>query len=131
MKILSKTVRETKQEFFEKKGQALHMILLYTKSKESSEINIQAIDHQSTNACQDTWFSMSSLYSVIENLEIKSKWISIIFDNGSHYHNSELIIIISKQYEWYGIQVKKWIFLKAGKTKTIVDSHHAQVCIIK
>jgi len=43
MKILPKTAHETKQEFFGKKGWALHTVLLYTK--ESSKINIQAIDY--------------------------------------------------------------------------------------
>jgi len=51
MKILPKIARETKQEFFGKKGWALHTVLLYTK--ESSEINIQAIDHWSTDVRQD------------------------------------------------------------------------------
>ncbi len=51
MKILPKTAHETKQEFFGKKGWALHTVLLYTK--ESSKINIQAIDHWSTDAHQD------------------------------------------------------------------------------
>ncbi len=37
------------------------------------------------------------------------------------------MIIMSKWYEWYGIQVKKWIFLEAGEAKTTVDSHHVQV----
>ena len=98
---------------------------------DSVEINIQAIDHWSTDAHQDTWFSASSLHSVMENLDVKPKWISIISDNGPHYHNSELMIIMSKWYEWYGINVKKWIFLEAGEAKTTVDSHHAQVCNIK
>jgi len=131
MKILPKTARETKQEFFGKKGWALHTVLLYTKPKDSVEINIQAIDHWSTDARQDAWFSASSLHSVMENLDVKPKWISIISDNGPHYHNSELMIIMSKWYEWYGINVKKWIFLEAGEAKTTVDSHHAQVCNIK
>jgi hypothetical protein len=131
MKILPKTARETKQEFFGKKGWALHTVLLYTKPKDSVEINIEAIDHWSTDARQDAWFSASSLHSVIENLDVKPKWISIISDNGPHYHNSELMIIMSKWYEWYGIHVKKWIFLEAGEAKTTVDSHHAQVCNIE
>ena len=84
--------------------------MLYIKSKESSEINIQAIDYWSTDACQDAWFSASSLHSVMENLEIKLKWISIISDNGPHYHNLELMIIMSKWYEWYEIQVKNGYF---------------------
>ncbi|RIA78775.1 hypothetical protein C1645_842361 [Glomus cerebriforme] len=78
---------------------ALHTVLLYTKPKYSVEINIQAIDHWSTDAHQDTWFSASSLHSVMENLDVKPKWISIISDNGPHYHNSELMIIMSKWYE--------------------------------
>ncbi|RGB23714.1 hypothetical protein C1646_774114 [Rhizophagus diaphanus] len=48
MKVLPKTACETKQEFFGKKGWALHTVLLYTKSKDSVEINIQVIDHWST-----------------------------------------------------------------------------------
>ena len=67
----------------------------------------------------------------MENLEIKPKIISIISDNGPHYHNLELMIIMSKWYEWYKIQVKKWIFLEAGEAKTTVDSHHTQVYNIK
>ncbi|GES96300.1 hypothetical protein GLOIN_2v1880126 [Rhizophagus clarus] len=36
---------------------------------------------------------------------------------------------MSKWHEWYGIQVKKWIFLEAGEAKTTVDSHHAQISL--
>ena len=32
--------------------------------------------------------------------------------------------------EWYGIHVKKWVFLEAGEAKTTIDSHHAQVYFI-
>ena len=128
MKVLPKTAHETKQEFFGKKGWALYTVLLYTKSKDSVEINIQAIDYWSNDAHQDAWFFTFSLHSVMENLDVKPKWVTIISDNGPHYHNSELMIIMSKWYEWYGIQVKKWIFLEAGEAKTTVDSHHAQVC---
>ncbi|RHZ48651.1 hypothetical protein Glove_543g11 [Diversispora epigaea] len=89
----------------------------------------KTIDHWSIDARQDAWFSASSLHSAIENLEIKPKWISIISDNGPHYHNSELMIIMSKWFEWYGIYVKKWIFLEAGEAKTTVDSHYAQISL--
>ncbi|RHZ48652.1 hypothetical protein Glove_543g12 [Diversispora epigaea] len=116
MKILPKTSRETKQEFFGKKGWTLHTMLVYTKSNQNSEINIQAIDHWSIDARQDAWFSASSLHSAIENLEIKPKWISIISDNGPHYHNSELMIIMSKWFEWYGIYISLSIkrYIKIG-----------------
>ncbi|RHZ60164.1 hypothetical protein Glove_357g66 [Diversispora epigaea] len=67
----------------------------------------------------------SSLHSVIEILEKKPRWITIISDNGSHYHNTELMIILLYWKEWYNINIKNWIFLEAGETKTIIDSHHA------
>ncbi|UZO17188.1 uncharacterized protein OCT59_008549 [Rhizophagus irregularis] len=89
MKILPKSARETKAEFFGKKA--------------------------------------SSLHAVIESLENKPKWITIISDNGPHYHNADLMMILGNWLEWYQINVKKWIFLEAGKAKTTIDSHHAQI----
>ena len=57
-----------------------------------------------------------------------SRWIKIISDNGGHYHNSELMSIISHWYDWYGVEVRGWIFLKPGEAKITVDSHHTMVC---
>ncbi|GES91502.1 hypothetical protein GLOIN_2v1790442 [Rhizophagus clarus] len=57
----------------------------------------------------------------------KRGWISIISDNSPHYHNSELIIILSHWYDWYEIEIRKWMFLEAGKAKTIIDSYYAQL----
>lgn len=59
----------------------------------------------------------------------KPKWIIIISDNGPHYHNTEMMIILSHWKDWYNIEIKKWIFLEAGEAKTTIDSHHAQVRI--
>ena len=49
-------------------------------------------------------------------------------DNGGHYHNADLMMIMSFWPEWYNVRVKKWVFLEAGEEKTVIDSHHAQVC---
>ena len=57
----------------------------------------------------------------------KPKWITLISDNGPHYHNSEMMLIIAHWKDWYDIEVRKWIFLEAGEAKTAIDSHHAQV----
>ncbi|CAB5363366.1 unnamed protein product [Rhizophagus irregularis] len=35
--------------------------------------------------------------------------------------------IISHWYDWYGIEVRGWIFLEPGEAKTTVDSHHATI----
>ncbi|GBC43995.2 hypothetical protein GLOIN_2v1884984 [Rhizophagus irregularis DAOM 181602=DAOM 197198] len=126
MKILPQTARETKQDFYGKKGWSLHSVLVYTKSS-NSQIHIEAFDHWSCDAKQDAWFTASSLHGVIEVLDKKPEWISIISDNGPHYHNSELMIILSYWKEWYDIKVNKWVFLEAGEAKTSIDSHHAQI----
>jgi len=60
-------------------------------------------------------------------MDPKPLWIKIISDNGGHYHNSELMTIISHWYDWYSIEVRGWIFLEPGEAKTTVDSHHATV----
>ncbi|UZO23638.1 uncharacterized protein OCT59_015970 [Rhizophagus irregularis] len=108
MKILPKSARETKAEFFGKKGWTLHTILMYTKKSGHQEL-------------------ASSLHAVIESLENKPKWITIISDNGPHYHNADLMMILGNWLLWYQINVKKWIFLEAGEAKTTIDSHHAQI----
>ncbi|PKY53385.1 hypothetical protein RhiirA4_425975 [Rhizophagus irregularis] len=35
--------------------------------------------------------------------------------------------IISHWYDWYGVEVRGWIFLEPGEAKTTVDSHHATI----
>jgi hypothetical protein len=105
----------------------LHSILVYTKSDKNTQINIEAFDHWSCDAKQDAWFTASSLHGVIEVLDKKPEWISIILDNGPHYYNSELMIILNYWKEWYNVRVNKWVFLEAGEAKTSIDFHHAQV----
>ncbi|RHZ78941.1 hypothetical protein Glove_153g66 [Diversispora epigaea] len=57
----------------------------------------------------------------------KPKWVILISDNGPHYHNSEMMIIMAHWKEWYDVEVRGWIFLEAGEAKIAIDSHHAQI----
>ena len=96
----------------------------------SSELNIAAYDHWSLDTKQDAWFTASCFEAVFETIEEKPKWISVISDNGSHYHNSELMAIIAHWYDWYQIQDCSWLFLEPGEAKTTIDSHHASVSFV-
>ncbi|CAB5100617.1 hypothetical protein GLOIN_2v1846636 [Rhizophagus irregularis DAOM 181602=DAOM 197198] len=98
-----------------------------TKDQNTNNINVNAFNHWSRDTKQDAWFKASSLHGVIETLERKPSYVTIISDNGGHYHNTELIIILSHWKEWYNICVNKWIFLEAVEAKTAIDSHHAQI----
>lgn len=130
MRILPKNARETKSEFYGKRGWTLHSVLVYSKDVENEKLKINAYDHWSDDTKQDAWFTASSLHAVLEVMDPKPKKIIIISDNGPHYHNTELMIILSKWKEWYDVNINKWIFLEAGEAKTPIDSHHATVNMI-
>lgn len=128
MKILPQSAREVKSDFFGKKGYTLHTLLVYTKnSNDSTSLNIEALDHWSADPTQDAWFTASSFDALFSTMEEKPLWIEVLSDNGAHYHNKELMMMISQWKNWYNIEVKSWIFLEPGEAKTTVDSHHAQV----
>jgi hypothetical protein len=125
MRILPQSSRETKEQFFGKRGWTLHTILVFTKIE--TEIEVQAFDHWSTDTKQDSWFTASSFETVFQTLSKKPKWIKVLSDNGPHYHNSQLMAIVAHWNEWYGIEVKSWQFFEPGEAKTTIDSHHAAV----
>jgi len=128
MQILPATAHETKSEFFRKRGWTLHTTLVFRKNKENyEELDVQAYNHWSSDTKQDAWFTASYFESVFTTMDPKPLWVKIISDNGGHYHNSELMSIISHWYDWYNIEVCGWIFLEPGEAKTTVDSHHATV----
>src|SRR6266498_5661530 len=130
MRILPCSARETKSQFFGKRGWSLHSSLVYTKDANNNKLNVQVFDHCSDDTGQDAWFTASSLHTVFKNLDPKPKWITVMSDNGPHYHCTELMLIIGQWKDWYDIVPQKWIFLEAGEAKTLIDSHHAQVIIL-
>ncbi|RHZ82228.1 hypothetical protein Glove_110g47 [Diversispora epigaea] len=91
MKILRQSARETKAEFFGKRGWSLHSVLVYTKNIEQNQMNVQTFDHWSDNTRQDAWYTASSLHTVFETINSKPKWVTIMSDNGMHYHCTELM----------------------------------------
>ncbi|RHZ78758.1 hypothetical protein Glove_156g31 [Diversispora epigaea] len=119
MRILPKSAREFKSEFFEKKGWTLYSILMYTKSENDEKLAVAAFDHWSADIRQDAWFTASSLHAIFNVMFKKPKWITLISDNGPHYHNSEMMLILAHWKDWYDIE--------AGKAKIAIDSHHAQI----
>ncbi|CAG8847158.1 26640_t:CDS:1, partial [Racocetra persica] len=64
MKILPKSTRETKQEFFGKKGWILHTVLVYTYPSDSGQLQVTAYDYWSADMHQDAWFTASSLHTI-------------------------------------------------------------------
>ncbi|RHZ76925.1 hypothetical protein Glove_187g61 [Diversispora epigaea] len=83
MRILPKSTRETKEQFFGKRGWTLHTILVFTKQNNGSQLDVQAFDHWATDTTQDAWFTASSFDAVFNILDPKPKWIRIFSDNGA------------------------------------------------
>lgn len=127
MKVNPKSSRETKQNFFGKEGWTLHTILVITKSNVNNELIVRAFDHWSDDGKQDAYFTASAFDAVLPKLGENIEWIRIFSDNGGHYHNSELMVIVSYWKKWYNLSVTSWQFLEPGEAKTIVDSHHAKL----
>ena len=73
MRILLRSARETKEEFFGKRGWTLHTILVLTLATEDDNLEISAFDHWSTDTKQDAWFTLSSFDAVFETLPIRPK----------------------------------------------------------
>ena len=105
MRILPRSARETKKDFFGKRGWSLHTILVFKKI-DNNILDIRAFDHWSTDTKQDAWFTASSFEAVFDSMKKKPEWITIASDNGAHYHNSELMAIIAHWHDWYSIKVK-------------------------
>src|SRR4051794_35522787 len=95
MKILPKTARETKSDWFSKKGWSLHSILVYTTIPTSTKLQVQAFDHWSLDTRQDSWFTATSLHAVLETLDFRPESVIIMSDNGGHYHNADLMMIMA------------------------------------
>ncbi|GES80407.1 hypothetical protein GLOIN_2v1790148 [Rhizophagus clarus] len=74
--------------------QTLNLVLVYIRKEDSFELNIQAYDYWINDPYQDAWFTISSLYAVIESIKKKSEWVTIISNNGGHYHNADLMMIL-------------------------------------
>lgn len=106
MRILPQNARETKAEFFGKRGWSLYSVFVYTKNIEN-QLNIQTFDHWSDDTRQDAWYTASSLHTVFETIDPKPKWVTIMSNNGMHYHCTELMLIVGKWREWYDIIPRK------------------------
>jgi hypothetical protein len=70
MRILLKSARKTKEQFFEKHEWSLHTILVFTKCN-TDQLNVQAFNYWSTDTKQDVWFIISSFDSVFETLDLR------------------------------------------------------------
>jgi len=95
MRILPKSARETKENFYAKRGWTLHTILVFTKHQYNDDLELTAYDYWSNNTKQDAWFTASSFDIVFESLGTKPEWIKIITDNEPHYHCSQLMAIVT------------------------------------
>ena len=82
---------------------------MITKSNNNDgELIVRAFDHWSDDGKQDAWFTASAFDSVLKQLGADNiKWIKIFSDNGGHYHNSELMVIVSYWKKWYNLNVTK------------------------
>ncbi|RHZ65463.1 hypothetical protein Glove_315g43 [Diversispora epigaea] len=73
MKIVLQIARETKKNWYGKRGWALHTVLVYIKDLNLNQLNVHTFDHWSDDTRQDAWFTASSLHAALEILDKKPK----------------------------------------------------------
>ncbi|RIA83698.1 hypothetical protein C1645_833382 [Glomus cerebriforme] len=69
IRILPHNARETKSQFFGKRGWTLHSSLVYTKDTINNKLNIQVFDYWSDDTGQDAWYTASSLHTISQAIK--------------------------------------------------------------
>lgn len=68
IRILPKSARKIKSDFYGKSGLTLHTMLIYTKAN-NHELEIKAFNHWSSDTVQDTLFTASCFEVVFNSFE--------------------------------------------------------------
>ena len=129
MKLLLHKFREPQKDWFGKKGVSVHGSMFFFRSHDSQDIQVEIHDVFSNGNSTQNWFFTASVFeSTFTNFSSRHKDIhSLVIwsDNGPHYHNTSIILWISRLREICDLTVERYSFFEAQKGKTSLDSHFA------
>ena len=129
MKLLLHKFREPQKDWFGKKGVSVHGSMFFFQSHDSQDIQVEIHDVFSYGDSTQNWFFTASAFeSTFTNFSSRRKDIhSLVIwsDNGPHYHNTSIILWISRLREICDLTVERYSFFEAQKGKTSLDSHFA------
>ena len=129
MKLLLHKFREPQKDWFGKKGVSVHGSMFFFRSHDSQDIQVEIHDVFSNGDSTQNWFFTASAFeSTFTNFSSRHKDIhSLVIwsDNGPHYHNTSIILWISRLREICDLTVERYSFFEAQKGKTSLDSHFA------
>ena len=122
MKLLLHKFREPQRDWFGKKGVSVHGSTFFLKSEESREIQVEIHDVFSNGDCTQNWYFTASAFEATfksfssRHDDVKS--LVIWSDNGPHYHNTSIILWLTRLSEICGINIERYSFFEAQKGKT-------------
>ena len=129
MKLLLHKFREPQRDWFGKKGVSVHGSMFFFKTEESEEIQVEIHDVFSNGDCTQNWyFTVSAFEATFNNFKSRHedvKSLVIWSDNGPHYHNTSVILWLTRLHEICLIHIERYSFFEAQKGKTSLDSHFA------
>ena len=129
MKLLLHKFREPQRDWYGKNGVSVHGSMFFFTSDDSGDIQVEIHDvFSNSDSTQNSFFTASVFESTFNNFSSANKNIrSLVIwsDNGPRYHNTSLILWVSRLAELCDLTINCYSFFQAQKGKTSPDSHFA------
>lgn len=129
MKLLLHKFREPQRDWYGKNGVSVHGSMFFFRSDDSADIQVEIHDVFSNGDSTQNWlFTASAFESTFNNFSSTNtnvRSLVIWSDNGPHYHNTSVILWMSRLAELCDLTINRYSFFEAQKGKTLLDSHFA------
>ena len=103
--------------------------MFFFKTEDSQDIQVEIHDVFSNGDCTQNWyFTVSAFEATLNNFRSRHedvKSVIIWSDNGPHYHNTSVILCLTRLHETCSMHIERFSFFEAQKGKTSLDSHFA------
>jgi hypothetical protein len=103
--------------------------MFFFKTKDEEDIMVEIHNAFSSGDCTQNWyFSASAFEATFQNFSTRHshvKSLVIWSDNGPHYHNTSIILWLSRASELWNMNIERYAFFESQKGKTSLDSHFA------
>ena len=112
----------------ERKGCLFTAVCFFLKRK-TQDIQVEIHNVFSNGDCTQNWyFTFNAFEATLNNFRSRHedvKSVIIWSDNGPHYHNTSVILWLTRLHEACSMHIERYLFFEAQKGKTSLDSHFA------
>ena len=114
---------------WKERGVCSRQYVFFFKTENSQDIQVEIHNVFSNGDCTQNWyFTFSAFEATLNNFRSRHedvKSVIIWSDNGPHYHNTSVILWLTRLHEACSMHIERYLFFEAQKGKTSLDSHFA------